>query len=202
VREQHTDSDGNTKGHGRELPTIRTIGHSTRSLSALVELLRDSEIRTLVDVRTIPRSRRFPHFNRETLPASLRDVGIAYMHMPGLGGLRHARPDSTNTGWRNPSFRGYADYMQTPEFEHNLAALIEHARRDRVAIMCAEAVPWRCHRSLIADALTVRGMAVEHIVGLGRRQPHRMTSFARVHGTRVTYPRLGPEPLDLGLEGL
>lgn len=181
---------------------IRTVGHSTRSLSTLVELLRDSEISALVDVRTIPRSRRHPQFNRETLPAGLAPAGIAYAHMPGLGGLRRARPDSTNTGWRNASFRGYADYMQTSEFEENLVALIERARAERVAIMCAEAVPWRCHRSLIADALTVRGVIVEHIVGLGRRQPHRMTSFAQVDGTRVTYPSAGPEPLDLDLDGL
>jgi uncharacterized protein (DUF488 family) len=174
---------------------IRTIGHSTRSFSTFVELLRDSEISELIDVRTIPRSRRHPHFNRETLSASLRDFGIGYAHMPGLGGLRHARPDSINTGWRNASFRGYADYMQTPTFEQNLAMLIEHARRGQVAIMCAEAVPWRCHRSLIADALVAREVTVEHIVGLGRREPHRMTSFARLDGTRVTYPGPGPEQL-------
>ncbi len=139
-------------------------------------------------MRTVPRSARNPHFDREALPDALRAVGIAYTHAPALGGLRHARRDSTNTGWRNASFRGYADYMQTPEFEEALGWLIKTGRDEPVAIMCAEAVPWRCHRSLIADALTAHGVSVDHILSPTRLEPHTLTSFARVEGTRVTYP--------------
>jgi uncharacterized protein (DUF488 family) len=167
---------------------IYTIGHSNRSLDDFVALLREHAIARLVDIRTVPRSRHNPQFNREWLPAALENRGIQYTHIKELGGLRRARKDSTNTGWRHPSFRGYADYMQTAEFEAALQALIELAERERVAIMCAEAVPWRCHRSLVADALTARGVAVEHIIGAGRSQPHTMTAFARVAGGRVTYP--------------
>jgi uncharacterized protein (DUF488 family) len=171
-------------------PLVCTIGHSTRSLDELIALLRAHGIATLVDVRTVPRSRRHPHFDREALPASLADAGIAYEHVKALGGLRHSRPDSINTAWQNASFRGYADHMQTPEFEQGLARLLEIARRSPTAVMCAEAVPWRCHRSLIADALVARGVPVEHILGTGRRQPHRLTPWARVDGARVTYPAL------------
>ena len=178
----------------REL-TISTIGHSTRPLDTFVDLLRAHRVDTLVDVRTVPRSRRHPQFNRESLPESLRAAGIGYTHMPGLGGLRHPRCDSINTGWRNAGFRGYADHMQTPEFDENLRALVDRARRERVAIMCAEAVPWRCHRSLIADALTARGIGVGHILSAERAQPHRLTPFARVEGSTVTYP--SSEPFDL-----
>jgi len=148
----------------------------------------------LADVRTIPRSRHNPQFNRERLAAQLRRTGIGYTHMPVLGGLRHARPDSPNQGWRNASFRGFADYMQTPEFEAGLEALIKAAARARTVIMCAEAVPWRCHRSLIADALSARGIGVEHILSATRAEPHALTAFATLEGTRVTYP---PEPLPL-----
>jgi uncharacterized protein (DUF488 family) len=167
---------------------VLTVGHSTRTLDELIEILKAHGVTRVVDVRTAPRSRHNPQFNRDTLPDALSAVGIGCTHLPGLGGLRHTRKDSPNTGWRNASFRGYADYMLTPEFQQNLEALMELARRDRIAIMCAEAVPWRCHRSLIADALAVRGVAVEHIMSESRRDPHRMTPFARVEGERITYP--------------
>ena len=136
----------------------------------------------------MPRSRANPQFNKDALPGSLREAGIGYLHMPGLGGLRRATPDSVNAGWRNASFRGYADYMQTPEFAQNLERLIATAQGERLALMCAEALPWRCHRSLIADALLVRDIPVEDIMTAARRQAHRLTPFARVSGTRVTYP--------------
>jgi uncharacterized protein (DUF488 family) len=170
-------------------PTVLTIGHSTRTLQALVEMLHAHGAEHLADVRTIPRSRHNPQFNRDTLPEALRLAGIAYTHMEQLGGLRHARPDSPNTGWRNSSFRGFADYMQTPEFEAGLEKLMQLARREQTAIMCAEAVPWRCHRSLIADALKIRGLQVEHIMSASRTQPHLLTSFAKVAGIHLTYPR-------------
>jgi uncharacterized protein (DUF488 family) len=167
---------------------VLTIGHSTHTLEAFIGLLQAHGVTRVVDVRTVPRSRRNPQFNRETLPAALGPAGIGYTEMPGLGGLRRPRPDSPNAGWRNRSFRGYADYMQTPGFEANLEALIRTARQERPALMCAEAVPWRCHRSLIADALLVRGFPVEHILNATRSQPHRLTPWARVEGTRLTYP--------------
>lgn len=167
---------------------IHTIGHSTRSLPEFVELLREHGVRRVVDVRTVPRSRHNPQFNRESLPEALRPEGIAYTHMPELGGLRHARKDSPNTGWRNASFRGFADYMGTAPFDAGLEKLMKLAEREPAALMCAEAVPWRCHRSLISDALTVRGVEVAHITGRGRAQPHSLTPFARVEGGRITYP--------------
>ncbi len=165
-----------------------TVGHSTRSLPEFLGLLKAHGVSRVVDVRTIPRSRHNPQFNRETLPAALEAAGLGYVHLKGLGGLRHPRPDSPNLGWRTAGFRGFADYMLTPEFAKQLQALVELAGRERLAVMCAEAVPWRCHRSLIADALVVRGLRVEHILGPGRRQPHRLTPFARVEGGRLTYP--------------
>jgi uncharacterized protein (DUF488 family) len=178
-----------------ECPSVvLTIGHSTRSLEELLELLEAHRLGHLADVRTIPRSRHNPQFNRDRLVRGLPRAGIGYTHMPALGGLRHARPDSPNQGWRNASFRGFADYMQTPEFEAGLGTLIEAAARARTAIMCAEAVPWRCHRSLIADALCARGIQVEHILSATRTEPHGLTAFAMIEGTRVTYP---PEPLPL-----
>jgi uncharacterized protein (DUF488 family) len=171
------------------LRLILTIGHSTRPLDEFIALLKSHGVTLLADVRTIPRSRHNPQFNLDTLPAALSAAGIGYLHMKGLGGLRHGVRNSPNTGWRTPSFRGYADYMLTEEFGHNLERLMEVAgTEEQVAVMCAEAVPWRCHRSLIADALTVRGVPVEHIMGPGRRQPHRLTPFARVDGARITYP--------------
>jgi uncharacterized protein (DUF488 family) len=163
-----------------------TIGHSNRPLEELIGMLQAHGVTTLVDVRTVPKSRHNPQFNREALPAPLEAAGIAYRHMPGLGGLRHARKDSTNTGWRNASFRGYADYMQTEEFERNLDELL--AVPGDVAVMCAEAVPWRCHRSLIADSLTARAIPVWHIMSAQSKNPHKLTSFAHVENGRVTYP--------------
>ena len=154
-------------------------------------MLRVYGIRQLVDVRTIPRSRHNPQFNLESLRASLSAAGIAYRHMPGLGGLRHARRDSINTGWRNASFRGYADYMQTSEFRANLDELIAFSSEAPTAIMCAEAVPWRCHRSLIADGLVVRGIEVREILSASKSQLHTLTPFAKVDGTEVSYPASG-----------
>jgi uncharacterized protein (DUF488 family) len=166
-----------------------TVGHSTRSIEEFVELLRAHEVGIVADVRTVPRSRHNPQFNGDALPVSLAKAGIGYVHMPGLGGLRHARKDSLNTAWQNASFRGYADYMQSPEFAQQLAELVQLAHGGRtVAVMCAEAVPWRCHRSLIADALAVRGIGVEHIMSASKRNAHTLTKFARVEGDRVWYP--------------
>jgi hypothetical protein len=167
---------------------VVTIGHSTRSLEELVDLLRRYGVQRVVDVRTMPRSRTNPQFNREQLPESLRQAGMAYTHVSGLGGLRRRRADSVNTGWRNASFQGYADHMQTPEFRASLHEVIDRAREARVALMCAEAMPWRCHRSLIADAPAVRGIPVAHILSSARVQPHRLTPWAQVDGTTITYP--------------
>lgn len=167
---------------------MMTIGHSNRSLDDLIGMLQAHGVDLLVDVRTVPKSRHNPQFNTESLPAPLRQAGIEYRHMPALGGLRRARKNSINTGWRNASFRGYADYMQTPEFDAALAELLRVSDGRQAAVMCAEAVPWRCHRSMIADALTARGVAVEHIMSAVKRNPHKTTSFARMEGTRVIYP--------------
>lgn len=171
---------------------VLTLGHSTRPLEELVALLRGHRVARLIDVRTIPRSRHNPQFNLETLPAALATAGIAYSHFPGLGGLRPKKAGSINTGWRNASFRAYADYMQSGEFVANLEQMLAIAQQEQVALMCAEAVPWRCHRSLIADALLVRGVRVEEIVSEWRTDPHKLTPFARVEGTTITYP--SPEP--------
>ena len=167
---------------------VLTIGHSTRSVDEFVSLLSAHGVTQLVDVRTVPRSRHNPQFNADVLPASLASAGIGYVHAPGLGGFRQTLADSPNGGWRNVSFRGYADYMQSDDFADDLFGLIELARRDRVALMCAEAVPWRCHRSLIADALLVHGVASCEIVGAKRLQAHRLTPFAEVRGVSITYP--------------
>ncbi len=170
------------------LNRVCTIGHSTRTLAELAGLLKTYGVNQLIDVRTIPRSRHNPQFNKPSLGKKLRARGIGYRHMKGLGGLRHALKDSPNTGWKNLSFRGYADYMQTPEFARNLDRLIGLARKKRLALMCAEALPWRCHRSLIADALTVRGLTVVHIFSPTGSRPHQLTAFARVRHGRLTYP--------------
>ncbi len=167
---------------------VMTIGHSTRSIKSFIELLQVHRVKELVDVRTIPRSRHNPQFNQDSLPQSLQAAGIGYAHLPELGGLRHARRDSPNAGWRNASFRGYADYMQTPEFAAGLEELLVRARRTCIAIMCAEAVPWRCHRSLISDALHVRGCKVKHILSGKTCQEHALTPWAKVRGTEITYP--------------
>ena len=176
------------RNRSRSAGTLYAVGHSTRSTRELLELLRAHGVEQVVDVRTIPRSRHNPQFNQDALPSSLKAVHISYVHLPGLGGLRHARADSPNTGWHNLSFRGFADYMQTPEFASNLERLIQLAEADRCVLMCAEAMPWRCHRSLIADALLVRGIRVEDIIGPTARKPHRLTPFARVEGPNVLYP--------------
>jgi uncharacterized protein (DUF488 family) len=177
-------------------PVVWTIGHSTRSGDEFVALLKAHGIATVADVRSIPRSRRHPQFNSETLAAALERDGIAYVHLPALGGLRRPRPDSPNAGWRNEGFRGYADHMQTPEFAAALTALERLAAASRVTVMCAEAVPWRCHRSLLADALVARGVEVRHITGTSAPSPHVLTPFARVEGGRVAYPPAQP-PLPL-----
>jgi uncharacterized protein (DUF488 family) len=169
-------------------PVVLTIGHSNRPLDEFLEMLGAHNVECVVDVRTIPRSRHNPQFNSDALENSLREAGIGYVHKKVLGGLRHAAKNSINMGWRNASFRGFADYMQTPEFDAAVAELIEFARGKRCAIMCAEAVPWRCHRSLISDALIVRRIGVEHIMNRTRRDAHALTSFAHVDGTRITYP--------------
>ncbi|MDQ3187024.1 MAG: DUF488 domain-containing protein [Pseudomonadota bacterium] len=167
---------------------ICTIGHSTHPLDAFVGLLKTNEITHVLDVRTVPRSRHNPQFNKEMLPGSLRTAGLKYTHMPGLGGLRHAHKDSINGGWRNASFRGYADYMQTPKFAANVREVMGLAEHERCVLMCAEAVPWRCHRSLIADALTLRGMRVEDIINTRGRGLHLMTPWARTDGLKISYP--------------
>ena len=173
---------------GDDSHVILTVGHSTHPIDQFLGLLRAHRVERVVDVRTIPRSRHNPQFNADELAKTLHHARIAYTHLKALGGLRHARADSKNLGWHNASFRGFADYMQTAEFEHGLARLLKLADHKRCAIMCAEAVPWRCHRSLVADALTARGIAVEHIMSAARRDAHHVTPFAKVRGTSVTYP--------------
>lgn len=167
---------------------IFTVGHSTLSLQDFIALLDGYGVRRLVDVRTIPRSRHNPQFNADVLAQQLPAAGIDYRHMPALGGLRHSRKDSPNTGWRNQSFRGYADYMQTEQFTRALTELIEGSRAGRTAVMCAEALPWRCHRSLIADALYVHGIPAVEIMSETSWRIHRLTDFARADGTALTYP--------------
>ena len=167
---------------------VFTIGHSTRPIQEFTRLLKAHDVQRVLDVRTIPQSRHNPQFNRDQLSRTLHRARIHYRHMPGLGGLRHAQRVSANTGWRNVSFRGYADYMQTSAFDESLTACIELAKRERVVLMCAEAVPWRCHRSLIADALLVRGIDAREITSGIRTRPHALTPWARVNGTQITYP--------------
>jgi uncharacterized protein (DUF488 family) len=171
--------------------TVLTIGHSTHSLEDFVSMLKAHDVAQLVDVRTVPKSRRVPQFNYESLARALPAQGIDYIHLKALGGLRQAKKDSINSGWRNASFRGYADYMATEEFRQGIDRLLELARAKQSAIMCAEAVPWRCHRSLIGDALLVRGVKVEDIMTAKTNRPHEITPFARVHGLQITYPGEG-----------
>jgi uncharacterized protein (DUF488 family) len=173
---------------------VFTIGHSTRSSEQFVSILKAHDVERLVDVRTIPKSRRVPQFNSDALAISLREQGIDYVHLKSLGGLRHAKQDSVNTGWRNASFRGYADYMATPEFRAGLERLLDLAREKRTAIMCAEAVPWRCHRSLIGDALLVRDVQVEDILSTTSRREHKLTPFAKVEGAEIFYPAQSGHP--------
>jgi uncharacterized protein (DUF488 family) len=175
---------------------IFTIGHSNRPIEELLRMLDAHGVGRVADIRTIPRSRHNPQFNADTLAESLRGAGIDYVPMKELGGLRRSKSDSINTGWKNVSFRGFADYMQTPEFAEGIDSLIKIASEKTTAIMCAEAVPWRCHRSLVADALVARGIEVEHILSATRSQPHAITAFARVHGTEITYPGQANLPLN------
>ncbi len=175
---------------------ICTIGHSTRPLAEFIGLLQANEVTRVLDVRSVPRSRHNPQYNLDALPAALQAAGIGYSHLAGLGGLRHARPDSVNTGWHNLSFRGYADYMQSAAFAGYLQEAIALAARERCVLMCAEAVPWRCHRSLIADALLLRGLQVEDIIGPHGRKPHRLTPWARVDGLDICYPPPAGETRD------
>ena len=167
--------------------TILTIGHSTRTLDEFIDLLKAYRVTLVVDVRTVPRSRHNPQFNKETLPNTLKPYGIKYIHMPDIGGLRRPKPASVNLAWRNNSFRGYADYMQTKEFTENLLKLIALARENCLAIMCAEALPWRCHRSLISDALVVRHVKVGHIISATSCINHQLNEMAQVEGTKITY---------------
>jgi len=167
---------------------VLTIGHSTRTLEEFVQLIEVYGLTLVVDVRTVPRSRHNPHFNKETLPTSLKHYGVRYIHMPEIGGLRHPKHESVNTAWKNSGFRGYADYMQTQEFAVSLLKIVALARENRLALMCAEALPWRCHRNLISDALVVRNLKVEHIIGKDSVINHELNSLAQVEGTKITYP--------------
>jgi uncharacterized protein (DUF488 family) len=167
---------------------VFTVGHSTLPIERFIALLQAYGIERLVDIRTMPRSRHNPQFNGDALADALKPGNIEYAPLPALGGLRHARKDSPNTGWRNTSFRGYADYMQTKAFEDGLETLIDMSRQQRTAIMCAEAVPWRCHRSLVADALSVRGVPVVEILSESSYRTHKLTPFAQAEGTQITYP--------------
>ena len=169
--------------------TVYTIGHSTHPIDEFVTILQAYKVETVVDVRKIARSRHNPQFNEAELAAHLRRHGIGYLPLEGLGGLRRVTKDSINTAWENRSFRGYADYMQTPEFEESLSRLVQIARENITAIMCAEAVPWRCHRSLIGDALLTRDMHVEDIMSERISKPHRLTPWAKVEQDRITYPK-------------
>lgn len=172
---------------GRE-PAIFTTGHSTRPIEEFLALLQGHGITCVVDVRRFPGSRRNPQYGQAALSAALAAAGLRYHPMPALGGFRRPRPDSPNSGWRNESFRGYADYMQTEEFQAALDALEQLAESERPAVMCAESVPWRCHRRLIADALVARGVPVAEITGPATAEPHVLTSFAVVRGREVVYP--------------
>jgi uncharacterized protein (DUF488 family) len=179
-----------------EGPDVYTIGHSTRPIDDFLALLAGQAVATLVDIRTMPRSRRHPQFDGAQLAESLRAAAIAYVHEPRLGGLRRPRKDSVNLGWRNESFRGYADYMEGDEFKRGLEALLAIARTSRTAIMCAEAVPWRCHRSLVADALTAAHSRVFHIVGAGAPSLHRVTPFLAIEDGVLRYPPSAALPLE------
>ena len=171
---------------------IFTLGHSTLPIEQFIAVLESYGIKGLVDIRTIPRSRHNPQFNDTALAESLKAQHLDYVHLKPLGGLRRPRKDSENTGWRNEGFRGFADYMQTEEFRDALASLIRMSRDKRIAVMCAEAVPWRCHRSLVADALSVRGVPVVEILSGSSWRMHQLTPFARVAGTHITYPPQQP----------
>ncbi|HET8719752.1 MAG TPA: DUF488 domain-containing protein [Candidatus Nitrosotenuis sp.] len=172
----------------KNIPTIFAVGHSTREIKSFLELLKAHSIDLLVDIRTIPRSRHNPQFNEENLKKALKDNTIDYIHLTGLGGLRHPHKDSINYGWRNASFRGFADYMQTEEFESSLEELIDLGKKHVVAIMCAEGNPFRCHRSLVADALLARHIKTLHISSVKSSREHALTPFAKVENHKITYP--------------
>lgn len=172
---------------------IYTIGHSTRTIEEFITILKHYQIAVVVDVRTIPRSRYNPQFNEDLLATNLKKASINYIHFEELGGLRQTIKNSLNMGWRNASFRGYADYMQTDSFSESLGKLISLAKEKTVVIMCAEAVPWRCHRSLIGDALSIRDIEVKDIISLQDIKSHTLTSFAKVKGLGITYPEIKPD---------
>lgn len=182
-----------------EPSVLWTLGHSTRPLDEFLGLLQAFDIQLLADVRTTPYSRRNPQFHSSALAKSLAGAAIAYRHMPKLGGRRKSRRDSANAGWRNESFRGYADYMETQAFWDGLEDLMAMGHKQSVAIMCAEAVPWRCHRTLIADALVSRGWTVRHIISSSSLKAHACTPFARLQGNRLIYPAEGPQDSKLTL---
>jgi len=171
-----------------EQKQVYSIGHSTRSIDDFIKILNAYEIEEVVDIRTIPRSRHNPQFNKDSLRESLKAAKIRYLHMSNLGGLRHAVPVSTNQAWRNLSFRGYADYMQTTEFKSAVEKLIELSKRRRIVLMCAESVPWRCHRSLLADALLIRKIQTVYIFSATQNKRHNLTTWAKVRGKKITYP--------------
>jgi uncharacterized protein (DUF488 family) len=187
-------------------PTLYTVGHSNRTFEDFLALLRAHSIGRIVDVRTVPKSRRVPWFNKEDLAPALNKAGVRYAYLPELGGLRHPQKDSTNLGWKNESFRGFADYLATPEFEKGLEKLNSMLSDLKTAVMCAEAVPWRCHRSLIADVEASRGISVEHLMSSTSRKPHEMTSFAVVDKKskppKVSYPAVKEEKAQPTLPGM
>jgi uncharacterized protein (DUF488 family) len=168
--------------------TVYTLGHSTRAADEFLRILDAYKIQHVADIRTVPRSRHNPQYDQEALKRLLAGERIAYTHLPGLGGLRHARKDSINMGWKNGSFRGYADYMQTHEFADAVEELIAMVAERETAILCAEAVPWRCHRSLVGDALVVRGIEVRDIFTESHAKTHTLTRWAHVEGLNITYP--------------
>ena len=169
---------------------IYTIGHSTHAPEAFLTLLRAHQVIQVADVRAVPRSRRLPHFGREALSEYLEFHGITYRHFPELGGLRHPQPQSENTAWQHPGFRGYADYMQTPAFHRAVESFIQFAGERATAAMCAESVWWKCHRRLLADAVVARGVKVAHILSSAAPKPHALSDFAQVSGASVRYPGL------------
>jgi len=168
-------------------PRIWTVGHSTRAIDELIRALQSFEIELVVDVRSFPGSRRYPQFNQENLRASLAGAGVEYLHLPELGGRRRAKPDSLNVAWRNEAFRGYADYMESVEFREGIGRLLNVAGTRRTAIMCAEAVWWRCHRSLISDFLKAQGIEVTHIMEVGKSEQHPFTSAAQIVNGKLSY---------------
>lgn len=173
---------------GKKETVVFTIGHSTRPVAEFIDIIKAYGIKKVADIRTIPKSRHNPQFNQDEIWESLKAAKIGYIHMKGLGGLRHALKDSQNTAWKNVSFRGFADYMQTGEFKDSLEKLVEEAKKRTIVVMCAEAVPWRCHRSLLGDALLVRGVQVMHIMNASSSIEHTLTPWAKVEGTKITYP--------------